>query len=102
MTIHNVSSLWKCLKHHQCYLHRTSSSHPAVNEEKGKGKDTQSPQPLVQKAVAAQPLDWVCGFPLMMLLPIMVFCFLQQETCTGLSHCLARSESAFMRKAAAS
>lgn len=63
------SSLWKCPRnlqsHHRCYLYWTSSSHPAVSEEEGKGKDTQTPQLLVQKAVAAQPLDWaaVVDFP---------------------------------------
>lgn len=71
MTIHNISACnWHCLtfqsvevplKQHLCYLYCTSSSHPAVSEEEGKGKSTQLPGLLVQKAAAVQPLDWVCG-----------------------------------------
>lgn len=64
-----------------------------------KGKQHAIPSLLVQRAAAAQLLAWVCGSPLMRLLPIMVFCVLQHEiSCSDLSHCLVRSENAFIQK----
>lgn len=112
MTIHNVSAcIWLCLGFQSMEVPTKPAEPPsrllvldqqlsACHERGGrKGKEHAIPSLLVQRAAAAQLLAWVCGSPLMRLLPIMVFCVLQHEiSCSDLSHCLVRSENAFIQK----